>query len=106
VQNWTEDLEKMPDALRGGPYYVLGAALSAKHQPARAALAYLRVPILYPADRALAGRALLDGGRELEKIGQKDEAASLYREVVDTHSQTPLATEAQQRLAAVIGSGK
>jgi hypothetical protein len=104
VENWAADVEKAPQSLRGGPYFVLGAALSAKHLPARAALAYLRVPLLYPHQRSLAGRALLEAGRELEKIGQKDEAASLYREVTSTHPQTPLAEEAQQRLAAVIGS--
>ncbi len=101
VDNWAADVEKIPENLRAGPYYVLGAAWAAKHQPARAALAYLRVPLLYPGDRALAGRALLEGGRELEKIGQKAEAATLYREVLDTHAQGPLAEEAQQRLAAL-----
>jgi tetratricopeptide (TPR) repeat protein len=101
VQNLAADVEKMPTALRGGPYFVLAEALSAKHQPAHAALAYLRVPILYPRDRLLAGRALLEAGRQLERIGQTSEAASLYREVLQTHPQTTLATEAQDRLAAL-----
>lgn len=106
VANWAADVEKAPQSLRAGPYFVLGAAFSAKHQPARAALAYLRVPIHYPHNRSLAGRALLEAGRELERIGQTDEAASLYREVASAHAQTPLAEEAQQRLAAVMGTGK
>lgn len=103
IENWTVDVEKAPESLRGGTYYLLGQALSNKHQPAKAALAYLRVSVLYPRDRRLAGRSLLEAGRELEKIGQKNEAATLYREVIDTHPQNPLAAEAQERLAAVTG---
>jgi tetratricopeptide (TPR) repeat protein len=101
VQNLAADIEKMPVPLRGGPYFILGEAFSARQQPAQAALAYLRVPILYPRDRPLAGRALLEAGRQLERIGQSSEAASLYREVLETHAQTLLAKEAQERLAAI-----
>jgi hypothetical protein len=48
----------------------------------------------------------LEAGRELERIGQKNEAASLYREVIDTLPQTPLAAEAQERLARAEGGSK
>jgi tetratricopeptide (TPR) repeat protein len=106
LTNWSADVEKMPEALRAGPYFVLGSALAARQQPGRAALAYLRVPIHYPQNRALAGRALLEAGRELERIGQKPEAATLYREVISTHARTPLAEEAEQRLSGVLGSSK
>lgn len=106
VENWAADVEKMPESLRAGPYFVLAAAWSAKHQPARAALAYMHVPILHSTQRRLAGRALLEAGRELEKIGQKEEAASLYREVVEGHNKSPLVEEARQRLVGVLGVDK
>lgn len=106
VENWATDVEKMPESLRAGPYFVLAAAWSAKHQPARAALAYMHVPILYSSQRRLADRALLEAGRELEKIGQKEEAASLYRELVERHNKSPLVEEARQRLVGVLGNGK
>ncbi len=106
VQNLAADVEKMPTALRGGPYFVLGEAFSARQQHAQAALAYLRVPILYPRDRLLAGRALLEAGRQLERIGQASEAVSLYREVLQTHPQSTLSAEAQERLTALEAATK
>jgi hypothetical protein len=101
AESWHREIESIPETLRAGPYYVLGRMLAARHQPDRAALAYLRVPILYPRHRQLAARCLLEAGRELERIGQKSEAASLYRELTAAHSNTPAASEGQSRLQAL-----
>jgi TolA-binding protein len=77
---------------------VIGQAWSAQGRADRAALAYLRVPILYSADRRLAALALLSAGRELEKIGQVPQAVSLYREVARDYAAAPAAAEARSRL--------
>jgi TolA-binding protein len=91
-------VDKMPDALRAGPYYVLAEAESAAGDAPRAALDYLRLPILYPRETALVPPALLAAGGCLEKSGDKDAAARIYRELVAAHRDTPEAAEAENRL--------
>lgn len=98
IEAWERWLERMPADLRGGPCYVIGQAWSAKGRAERSAWAFLRVPILYPADRRLVALALLSAGRELEKIGQRAEAVSLYRELVRDHATAPAVAEARGRL--------
>jgi len=98
IERWRRLVERMPHPLRAGAYFTLGRALAGKQQGEQAALAFLRVPILYPKDGRLAAAALLSAGRELERIGQTKEAVVLYREVVRDHSQTPAAAEASSRL--------
>lgn len=98
LQGWETWLQRMPGDLRAGPYCVIGQAWSSKGSPAKSALSYLRVPILYPADRRLAAAALLSAGRELEKIGQVQQAVTLYREVVRDYAAAPAAAEARGRL--------
>jgi TolA-binding protein len=51
----------------------------------------------------LAAVALLNAGRELEKIGDKLEAASLYREILRDYAGTSSATQATARLEALAG---
>jgi tetratricopeptide (TPR) repeat protein len=91
-------IDRMPSTLRGGPYFLLGRLLSRQGDSQSAALAYLRVPILYPRDHQLAADALLSAGRELERIGQTGEAATLYREVAQEYPATISAGEAASRL--------
>jgi len=108
IERWRRIAERMPDRLRAGAYFTLGRALAGKQQSEQAALAFLRVPILYPEGGRLAAAALLSAGRELERIGQTKEAVVLYREVIRDHSQTPAAAEATshlESLAAGQGSG-
>jgi tetratricopeptide (TPR) repeat protein len=99
-------IERMPPALRGGPYYVLGRALAAQAERESAALAFLRVPILYPDDRQLAASALLSAGRELEKIGRTREAATLYREAAEDYAGTDASGEAAGRLKQLLPDGQ
>jgi len=108
IERWQRMVGRMPDRLRAGPYFTLARALAANQQSEQAALAFLRVPILYPEDGRLAAAALLSAGRELERIAQTEEAVVLYHEVVRDHGQTPAAAEATSRLeslAAGQGSG-
>jgi len=98
IQQWETWLQRMPSGLRGGPYSVVGQAWSSQGRSEKSALAYLRVPLLYPADHRLAASALLSAGRELEKIGQVQEAVTLYREIVRDYAAATAAAEARGRL--------
>ena len=103
VEGW---LARLPADLRAGPYFALGQAWSARGQSDKSALACLRVPILYGQDRRLVASALLLAGRELEKIGQREEAVTLYREVAREHAAAPSAAEARGRLEELAGREK
>jgi hypothetical protein len=99
LDRWAALLENMPAEVRAGPYFTWGQGLAARGQSRQAALALMRVPILYAAsDRGLAAAALLSAGRELERIGDTRQAASLYREVLRDYAASPAAGQASARL--------
>ena len=87
--------------MRAGPFYTVGHAWSYKKQPRRAALALLRVPVAYAEHRALAARALVEAGEQVERLGDRPGAARLYREVLTDHPRSPAATEARALLDAL-----
>jgi len=103
IDGWRVQIDKAPEQLRGGPYFLLGLALANTSQYEPAALAFMRVPILYPRQRELAARALLEAGRAMEKLDRPSEAGQLYREVLSRHKQDPAAIEAEQRVEALVG---
>lgn len=98
LADWQATIERMPESLRAGPYYVLGLARAQRQQWDGAALAWLRVPVLYPEHRVLAARSLVEAGRVLEGLGRSEQAARLYDEVVNRYSKTPSEAEARARL--------
>ncbi len=98
VDRWETVVQRMPAELRGGPYFILGKGRSAVTQHEPAALAFLRVPILYERQRLLVPWALLSAGRELEKIDQAEQAVTLYQEVLREHAKHPAAAEANALL--------
>jgi tetratricopeptide (TPR) repeat protein len=99
IEEWQEQLDKVPEPLRAGAYYILGSALARTGQSKQAALVLLRVPVLYSKERTLAARALLDAARQLDKLGQRREALRLYREIAADYAETRDATEAKAELA-------
>ena len=94
---WEDTVRRMPEPLRAGPYYVLGQGWARQQNWEQAALALMRVPILYRRHHVLAARSLLDAGQSLEKLDRRRQAARLYDEVLRDFAQTPSATEAQVR---------
>lgn len=98
LDRWAEMIEKMPEELQAGPYFVLGTTLARQGQSERAALALLRPPVLYPSQRSLASESLLAAADELAKLKQTDDAARLYREVTAHYSGTNASKAAQSRL--------
>ncbi len=101
VAQWARKIEEMPEALRAGPYYVVGLAESNLGEHEQAAIALMHVPILYPRQASLAAESLLAAGRSLARAEQPAEAARLFREVVRDHPKTTAAAEARQRLEAL-----
>lgn len=98
VDSWSETIERMPQAVRAGPYFVLGQVLSHKHKSEQALLALMRIPILYPRQRRLASESLLESGRLLEKSNQSEDALRLYRELVRDYPETAAAPSAREIL--------
>ena len=101
LQRWREMIEKLPENLRGGPYYVLGRGYAARKQYQRAALALMRVPILFPHQGDLAAESLLAAGSSLASLRQTDEAVRVFREVMDDYPESFAAKEATERLERI-----
>jgi len=99
LETWSRAIEQMPEPLRAGPYFVLGNAFLSQKQWQPAALALMRVPILYPRHRALAAQSLADAARAVEQLGQDAEARQLYGELIRDYSeQTAPVAEAKSRV--------
>jgi TolA-binding protein len=91
IAQWESAIQQMPQPLRAGPYYLLGQARSRHRQHDAAALAFLRVPIAYPACYSLAAEGLLAAAAELRMAGHTGEAESLDRELQNRYGDTDAA---------------
>ncbi len=100
VALWQESVDDMPAPLRSGPYYVVGQGWARNKEWEKAALALVRIPVLYPEHRELASRSLLDAAMALGKLDRHDEANRLYTELIRDYPESPLVTEAQSRLTS------
>src|SRR6185369_14358339 len=98
VRRWQDQLEKMPPEIQAAGGYVLGDILARLNKPEAASLAYLKTPLLFRQQRALAAEALLAAGKQLEKMSQAPHAVELYRELVRDFPSSPAAKEAAGRL--------
>jgi len=93
LAQWLQQVESMPESLRAGAYFVLGNGLKSRKRLNDAALAWLRVPVLYPKHRALAGEALASAGGALEQLERPTEAERLYRELARRFPETEAARQ-------------
>ena len=100
VGRWQQMVEEMPEELRAGPYYVIGQGWARAKELENAALALIRIPILYPNHRELAARALYDAAAALGKVSRQQEANRLYGELIQKYPESPLVADAQGRLKA------
>ncbi|MEQ8786635.1 MAG: hypothetical protein RIC55_10065 [Pirellulaceae bacterium] len=101
VARWSGLVRQAPAVVRAGPYLVLGRGWAHCGKSEEAALALMRVPILYPENRPLAADALVAAGDELLKLERRREAEGLYREAVQSYGPSPAAAEARRRLASL-----
>jgi tetratricopeptide (TPR) repeat protein len=100
---WKERIERMPPSVRGGPYYVLGLALSRHEMHEQAAISFMRTAILYSSERDLVPNSLLAAAGELETMKQSAEAVGLYREILTKYETNRVAREAETRLKLLAG---
>ncbi|MCA9116337.1 MAG: hypothetical protein KDA79_14725 [Planctomycetaceae bacterium] len=100
LDGWQTTIEAMPEAVRGGPWFVLGQARLARNELDRAAEALLWLPIVYPHDRQLAARAALQAAESYAGSGQQLAANTVYRELVERFSDTSFAQDARAALEA------
>ena len=100
LEQWSRELGAMPRENQAAGWYVLGDGYARHDEPERAAIAYLKPPLVFRQQRALAADGLLAAARQLEKLGQTAEAAGLYREILRDFGHLPPAEEARTGLGA------
>jgi TolA-binding protein len=83
-----------------------GQCYYAKQDYARAALAFLRAPLLDAQFGFIAGDCLYMAGQCFEKLGQKDKATGAYQDVAQKHPTSRFSKEAKQALASLQSSTK
>ena len=91
--------------LRAGAYHLLGQALLRQRHYQQAALALMRVPILYPGESGLAAESLLAAAEALEKNEQMDEARICLRELLRDHPGSTAAAAAKSKLEQTATGG-
>ena len=98
---WRQRIQRMPEALRAGPCFLLGKALARQENYLDASLELLRIPILHSHLQTLVPEALLSAGQCLESAGQEQEAELVYREISNLPEGLPAASAARKRLQQV-----
>jgi hypothetical protein len=101
---WHTQLEAMPPEVQAAGWYVLGDVLARQQQAEFSALSYLKVPLLFREQRAVAADSLLATAKQLERLAQTKQAADLYRELLRDFPHLPAAGEARTRMENVGGS--
>jgi len=98
IAQWQKRIDEVPEDLRAGPSFLLGRAYAGQHDYELAAATFLWLPLVDDHDFRLAARACLEAGVALDKIGQRTEATTLFREVTQRFADTPFADEADALL--------
>jgi tetratricopeptide (TPR) repeat protein len=97
-EQWAEAVEKLPEPLRAGPYFVVARAFARHKQPLRAAEFYVRVPILHNKQYHLAAQSLWEAGELFAKLGRSQDAERCYRELVKDYAHAAVAEMAENKL--------
>jgi tetratricopeptide (TPR) repeat protein len=98
LDGWQDAIHSMPEELRGGPYFLVGEGRRLRRHYDRAAVSYLWVPMVHDSDYQLSAQACFNAADSLVAIGQREEATTLYREVLGRYKQSSLAQDAAQAL--------
>lgn len=100
LDNWREQIARMPAELRGGPQYLLSKGCESTGNLRAAAAEALWIPYVYSNNEPLSSRALLEAGEALEKTGLVAEARVAYQELLVRYGVFPEAALARTRLSA------
>ena len=100
LEQWSRELAELPRELQAAGWYVVGDGYARHDEPERAAIAYLKPPLVFREQRALAADGLLAAAGQLAKLGRTEQAAGRYREIVRDFGHLPVAEEARQALSA------
>lgn len=100
LQRWRRDVERMPESVRAGPWYLIGRGELLRNVHEEGASALLRVFIAHADNEPLAARAGVDAGLALTRLNRRDEAATVYREIIQRFAWSTFAAEAKAQLAA------
>jgi tetratricopeptide (TPR) repeat protein len=98
LDTWQSQISSLPASLQAGPSFVLARGLAHVQEHQQAALTFMRIPILFPAERDLAAQALFQAGDQLQQAGLPREAREVYGELVNEYKGHQLVAAAQQRL--------
>lgn len=98
ITNWQQAIDQVPSEIRSGPLFILGDALAYTKQPEAAALAYLKIPLLYDSCRPLCAEALLAAARQEHVRGETTAAVRLLQELQKKYPLSPAAEEAKSDL--------
>jgi tetratricopeptide (TPR) repeat protein len=98
---WGERIQRMPELLRGGPYFVVGRLWARHNRHDEAAIALLKAALLHPELYPLAAESLLAAARELAKMDQRPHAARLCEEILARFPESDAAPQAARELDAL-----
>ena len=98
IAGWAAKAAAMEETLQAGPQFLIGQGWTRHGRHTDAALALMRVPVLFPKNKELAAEALLAAGQQLEKMGDHSGAKSVYQELLRSCPNHRLAPVAKQRL--------
>lgn len=103
IARWQSILDKIDPALRAGGYFIIGQTLARLGRHEDAALALMRVPVLYRQQRELSAESLLATAESLEKNDQADQARNCLRELLRDHPDSTAAAAAKRKLESATG---
>lgn len=98
LRRWHEFNESLPPHLRGGPYFLIGAAHAARQERSLAAAAWMWLPIAYNETRYLAAEAQARAYQALAADGDEAGARRLAQDLATKYAGTPQATVASELL--------
>lgn len=99
LHDWREQIDRLPEALRPGPQYMLGRGYAHLGEQRLAAAEFLKLTILYTSNDALTARATLEAAEAIERTGLTQEANLLYRELLVRFPMSRESKIAREKLA-------
>lgn len=101
LATWKTLLETLPDSLRAGPCFLLGTAYAKLEKHEKAVLVWMNNPILYPDNRPVAAKSLLESAKSLRRLERPKNAQTLLEEILrDYADQKSIAESAAALLKA------